>query len=131
MEHNVPHRLVCDKARKNIHTFHNIFGCLPAVRPYSSPGDVPGAEMVMLAALVSMPAPTKSILGSEVPPGTLGVHQGLLTSRPLSIKLENDLIKMLKEGAGMKGLTSGRHVLVLVGDTVLIATSGENMIKKD
>ena len=52
------------------------------------------------------------------------------TSCLLLIIFVNDLIKMLKEGAGVEGFISWLHILVLMDDTVLIATTRQNMIRK-
>ena len=42
----------------------------------------------------------------------------------------NDLIKIIKEGCEADGFLAWIHILVLMDDTVLLATSRENMIKK-
>ena len=69
-------------------------------------------------------------MGAALVAVTLGVRQGSPTSCLLFIIFVNDLIKMLEEGAGVDGFISWLHVPVLMDDTVLIATTRENMIRK-
>ena len=82
-----------------------------------------GCGAVMLAALVSMYAMTENVVGAAVVAVTLGVRQGSPASCLLFIIFVNDFINMLKEGAGVDGFVSWLHVLVLMDDTVLIATT--------
>ena len=84
----------------------------------------------MLASLLAMYALTENVIGSVIAIVTLGVRQGSPTSCLLFIIYVNDLIKMIREGAGMDGFLSWLHILVLMDDTVLIATIRANMIKK-
>ena len=73
---------------------------------------------------------TENVVGSVIATITLGVRQGSPTSCLLFIIYVNDLIRMIREGAGIDGFLSWLHILVLMDDTVLIATSRANMIKK-
>ncbi len=77
-----------------------------------------------------MYAVTESVLGAVVISVTLWVRQGSPTSCQLFIIFVNDLIKMIKNGAGIEGFLSWLRVLVLMDDTVLVATTRPNMIKK-
>ena len=89
-----------------------------------------GCGAVMLAALVAMYSVTQSIIGSVLVTASLGVRQGSPTSCLLFIIFVNDLIKMIKNGAGVDGFLSWVHTLVLMDDTVLLATTRTNMVKK-
>ncbi len=84
----------------------------------------------MLAALTAIYAVAESVLGAVVISVTLGVHQGSPTSCQLFIIYVNDLIKMIKDGAGVEGFLSWLPILVLMNDTALVATTLPNMIKK-
>ena len=84
----------------------------------------------MLAAMVAMYSLTQSVIGSALVTATLGVRQGYPTSCLLFIIYINDLIKMIREGMGVDGFLSWLHVLVLMDDTVLLATTRNNMIRK-
>ena len=89
-----------------------------------------GCGVVMLSALVAMYSITQSVLGSALITTTLGVRQGSPTSCLLFLIYVNDLIKMVKEGMGIDGFLIWLHILVLMDDTVLLATTRGNMIKK-
>ena len=89
-----------------------------------------GCGAVMLGAIAAMYAVTESALGSVLITVTLGVRQGSPTSCLLFILFVNDLIKLIKEGVELDGFLSWLHVLVLMDDTVLLATSREKMVHK-
>lgn len=48
----------------------------------------------------------------------------------LFIVYANDLVKLIKNTCESDGFLSWLHLLILMDDTVLLATSRENMIKK-
>ena len=89
-----------------------------------------GCGAVMLAALIAMYSLTESVIGSVVVSVSLGVRQGSPTSCLLFIIFMNDLIMMIKGGVDVDGFLSWLHILVLMDDTVLLATTRHNMIKK-
>ena len=89
-----------------------------------------GCGSVMLGAIAAMYAVTESVLGSAVFATTVGVRQGSPTSCLLFILFVNDLIKSIKENCGDDGFLSWLHILVLMDDTVLLATTRERMIHK-
>ena len=83
----------------------------------------------MLAALIAMYQYTDSILTTTLITVTLGVRQGSPTSCLLFVIFVNDLVKLLKQGCDRDGVLSWLHILVLMDDTVILATTKENMIK--
>ena len=84
----------------------------------------------MQAALVSMYRVTESIIGSAVVTATLGVRQGSSTSCFLFIIYVNELIKVMKEKCNPERFLGWLHVMVMMDDTVILATTRENMITK-
>lgn len=77
-----------------------------------------------------MYAVTKKTVGAIVVAVTLGVHQGSPTLCLLFIIFVNDHIKMLNEGVEIDGFVSWLRILVVMDDTVLIATTRENIARK-
>ena len=89
-----------------------------------------GCGSVMLCALMSMYTLTTCILGSVLITCTIGVRQGSPTSVFLFIIYVDALIKMVKTKSPVDGFLSWLHLLMLMDDTVILATSRESMIKK-
>ncbi len=89
-----------------------------------------GCWSVMLAPLASMYKVTKSIFGTALVTATVALRQGSSTSCLLFVLFVNDLIKLLKENCHPDGFLSWLHLLALMDDTVLLATTRENMIYK-
>ena len=89
-----------------------------------------GCGMVMLAALVAIYVTTESVIGTAIVTATLGVRQGSPTSCILFIIFINDLIKTIKSNCNVDGFLQWLHILVLMDDTVLLATSRASMIRK-
>ena len=84
----------------------------------------------MLSALIAMYRCTQSIIGSAVLIATIGVRQGSPTSCLLFILFVNELIRMIKENCDVDGFLGWLHILVLMDDTVLLATSRKGMTRK-
>jgi len=82
-----------------------------------------GCGAVMLAALISMYCITRSILGTVIITATLGVRQGSPTSCFLFILFVNVLIRKLKAQCPLDGFLQWLHCLMLMDDTVILATS--------
>ncbi len=89
-----------------------------------------GCGAVMLGAIAAMYRVTQSVLGTAVFATTVGVRQGSPTSCLLFILFVNDLIKLVKENCADDGFLSWLHILVLMDDTVLLATTRERMLHK-
>ena len=89
-----------------------------------------GCGMVMLSALVALYSVTTSILGSSIITSSIGVRQGLPTSCFLFIIFMDVLIRVLKEKCADEEILGWLHVLMLMDDTVILATSREKLIQK-
>ena len=89
-----------------------------------------GCGFVMLCALISMYKITNSIMGMAVISAIVGVRQGSPTSCFLFVMYVNDLIRNLKEKCAPDGFLKCLHVLMLMDDTVILATSRERLIDK-
>ena len=89
-----------------------------------------GCGAVMLGAIAAMYAVTESVLGTAVFTTMMGVRQGSPTSCLLFIIFVNDLIKAVKENCEDDGFLSWLHILVMMDDTVLLATTRERMLHK-
>ena len=89
-----------------------------------------GCGAVMLATLIAMYSVTKSILGLAIITTLVGVRQGSPTSCLLFIIYVNDLIKLIKTTCQPDGFLSWLHLLMLMDDTVILATKKENMLQK-
>ena len=89
-----------------------------------------GCGMTMLLALVAMYTVTRSILGTAVITSAMGVRQGSPTSCFLFIVFVNTLIRMMKERCSRDGFLGWLHLLILMDDTVILATSRERLIEK-
>ena len=89
-----------------------------------------GCGSVMLCALMSMYSLTTCILGAVLITCTIGVRQGSPTSVFLFIIYVDTLIKMVKERSPCDGFLSWLHLLMLMDDTVILATSRESLEMK-
>ena len=89
-----------------------------------------GCGMTMLAAIIAMYQYTNSEIGTAVIAATVGVRQGSPTSCLLFIIFVNVMIKMIKQGSPLDGFLSWLHVLVMMDDTVLLATTKEGILNK-
>ena len=135
-EHIVTLRLLTDMARKKKKTlfvvfvdFSQAYDLVPRNILFNILKRL-GCGAVMLAALVAIYKVTNSIIGTAVVTTTVGVRQGSSTSCLLFVLYINDLIKLIKENCNPDGFLSWLHLLVLMDDTVLLATTRENIIKK-
>ena len=70
------------------------------------------------------------ILGSAIITATIGVRQGSPTSCFLFVLVVNDLIRNLKEKCLPDGFLNWLHSLMLMDDTVILATSRERAMEK-
>ena len=89
-----------------------------------------GCGFVMLSALTSLFSVTQFLLGATVITAVIGVKQGSPTSCFLFILFVDEFIKLVKERSGLDGFLQWLHLLMLMDDTVLLATSRERLIEK-
>ena len=89
-----------------------------------------GCGATMLGALVSMYTNTTNFLGSTVITSTLGVRQGSPTSCYLFIIFVDVLILLLKSRCSPEPILGWLQCLMLIDDTVILATSREKMMEK-
>ena len=89
-----------------------------------------GCGSVMLCALMSMYSVTSCILGTVLITCTIGVRQGSPTSVFLFIIYVDVLIKMIKTRSPLDGFLAWLHVLMLMDDTVIFATSRKELTNK-
>ena len=84
----------------------------------------------MLHALKNMYKNTYSVINSETISTSSGVRQGAPTSCLLFIMYVDKMIKMIKEKVPVDGFLGDLHALILMDDTVIVATSREMCLKK-
>ena len=84
----------------------------------------------MLRAIKAMYKCTKNILKSATVEASIGVRQGTPSSCLLFILYIDKMVKMVKGVVGTDGFLGNLHMLLLVDDAVVVATSREMCIKK-
>ena len=89
-----------------------------------------GCGGVMLSAPTSLFWLTQFILGSTIITATLGVKQGSPTSCFLFTLFVDELIQLVKGRSGRAGFLEWLHLLMLMDDTVIFATSRQQLCKK-
>ena len=89
-----------------------------------------GCGVTMLSALMSMYSNTTNVLGSTVITSTIGVRQGSPTSCYLFIIFVDVLILMLKSKCSAEPILGWLHCLMLMDDTIILATTREKMMEK-
>ena len=89
-----------------------------------------GCGYAMILALCCMYTDTKLILGTAIITATVGLRQGSPTSCLLFTLYVNDLVRKLKHVCGHDGFLTWIHCLLLMDDTVLLATTRGKCIKK-
>ena len=89
-----------------------------------------GCGLVMLSALIAMYKVTNSVLGVALISATVGVRQGSPTSCFLFTIFVNTLIRWLKERCPEDGFLRWLHVLMLMDDTVILATTRQRLQDK-
>ena len=109
--------------------FSKAYDCVPRGKLFSVLLTL-GCGTVMLCALMSIYSLTSCILGSAVITFTIGVRQGSPTSVFLFIIYVDILIKMIKSRCPPDGFLSWLHILMLMDDTVIFATSRKELTKK-
>ena len=89
-----------------------------------------GCGNVMLKALASLYKVSKSILSLTVITAVVGVRQGSPTSCFMFVMYVNVLIRLIKCVIGNDGYLKWLHCLMLMDDTVILATSRDKCLKK-
>ena len=89
-----------------------------------------GCGVVMLTALTSLFCVTQFILGSTFITAVLGVKQGSPTSCFLFILFVDEFIRLVKSTVDDDGFLNWLHMLMLMDDTVIFATSRERLCQK-
>ena len=84
-----------------------------------------GCGKVMLKAIQAMYTCTKNVLKTAVISAAIGVRQGAPSSCLLFIIYINEMVKMLKNAIAADGVLGLLHALLLMDDTVILATSRE------
>ena len=89
-----------------------------------------GCGATMLAALMAIYQDTSCILGSTIITSTIGVRQGSPTSCYLFVIFVDVLILMFKSRCVPEPIIQWLHVLMLMDDTIIFATSREKVQEK-
>ena len=89
-----------------------------------------GCGVTMIGALIAMYTNTTNILGSTVITSTIGVRQGSPTSCYLFVIFVDVLILLIKSKCTPEPILGWLHCLMLMDDTVILATSREKMSEK-
>ena len=89
-----------------------------------------GCGKIMLYALRNMYKSSYNILNSIAISTSSGVRQGAPTSCLLFIIYVDKMVKMIKEAVPVDGFLGSLHTLMLMDDTVILATSREMCINK-
>ena len=89
-----------------------------------------GCGAVFLAAIAATYHTTQSLLGTVLITTICGVRQGMPTSCPLFLIYVHSMIKMIKDANGPDGFLDWLHVIMLMDDTILMATSRKRMKEK-
>ena len=89
-----------------------------------------GCGVVMLTALTSLFLVTQFVLGATIITAVVGVKQGSPTSCFLFILFVDEFIQLVKGRSGLDGFLEWLHLLMLMDDTVLFASSRQRLIEK-
>lgn len=89
-----------------------------------------GCGRLMLLAIQSMYRCTKNILKSAIINSTIGVRQGAPTSCLLFVIYIDRMVKIMRETIESDGYLGPLHTLLLMDDTVIVATSRHMCMRK-
>ena len=109
--------------------FSKAYDMIPRSRLFDILIDL-GCGVTMLGALISMYSNTTNFLGSTIITSTIGVRQGSPTSCYLFIIFVDVLILLLKSKCSPEPILGWLHCLMLMDDTIILATSREKMMAK-
>ena len=82
-----------------------------------------GCGRVMLKAIQAMYTCTKNVLKSAIINANIGVRQGAPSSCLLFVIYIDEMIKMIRNSIAEDGFLGGLHALLLMDDTVIVATN--------
>ena len=88
-----------------------------------------GCGKVMLKAIQAMYSCTKNVLNAAVIDATIGVRQGSPSSCLLFIVYIDEMVRMIKDAVANDGFLGILHALLLMDDTVILATN-RNMCER-
>ena len=89
-----------------------------------------GCGKIMLKAIQSMYTCTKNILKAAIIDATIGVRQGSPSSCLLFILYIDEMVRMIKSAIANDGFLGMLHALLLMDDTVILATNRDMCLKK-
>ena len=89
-----------------------------------------GCGTIMLYALMSMYEVSYGILGAAIVTAVVGVRQGSPSSCFLFTCFVDELVKLVKCRSGEDGFLRWLHLLMLMDDTIVLATSRDQCIRK-
>ena len=89
-----------------------------------------GCGSVMLMAITGLYCDTRLLFGAAIITASIGVCQGSPSSCLLFTLYVNELVRDLKRECGYDGYLGWLHSLLLMDDTVLLATTREQAINK-
>ncbi len=136
VEHLVTLRLLMDVARRKrlklfvtFVDFSRAYDCVPRLNLFMLLKRM-GCGVTMLLALAAMYRCTNSVMGTAVIATTIGVRQGSPTSCLLFVLYVNVMIQMMKQQCPVDGFLSWLHVMVMMDDTIILATTRDAMKTK-
>lgn len=136
LEHVISLRLLCDYAnyKKNklyvlFIDFSKAYDRVPRNKLVKRLKEL-GCGKVMLYIIKAMYTCTKNILKSAIIDTTVGVRQGAPTSSLLFVIYIDKMVQMLKRAVERDGFLGSLHVLLLMDDAVVLATSRKMCLKK-
>ena len=89
-----------------------------------------GCGYLMISAIANLYSNTQMVLGAALISTTIGVRQGSPSSCFLFTMYIDSLVRDLRAVCGVDGFLGRLHCLLLMDDTILLATSRDQCIKK-
>lgn len=89
-----------------------------------------GCGKIMLNAIKNMYSCTKNVLKAATVDATVGVRQGAPSSCLLFVIYVDRMVRMLRQAVQADGFLGALHALLLMDDTIILATSREMCIRK-
>ena len=89
-----------------------------------------GCGYLMLKAIQAMYSCTKNVLKSALISANIGIRQGSPSSCLLFVLYMNEMVRMIRERIEEDGFLGTLHALLLMDDTVVVATGREMCLRK-